>query len=101
MLQIFYKYSEKGCNKLIIIGCRKSLLRLSSQFDSGSGYQDAKESEKCFLTPCFICSLFTELAAFALVQLASEALFYQVVQAVTQWLELHLVNDFIDESVLQ
>ena len=48
----------------------------------------------------FIC-LFTELTARTLVQLATEALLYQVVQTVAQWFQLHLVDDLIDKGVLQ
>ena len=45
--------------------------------------------------------LFAELAACTLVQLATEPLLYQIMQAVAERLQLHVVDDFIDERILQ
>ena len=45
--------------------------------------------------------LFAELAACAFIQLATEALFYQIVQTVAQRLQLHLIDNLIDKGVLQ
>ena len=41
------------------------------------------------------------MAALAFVELATEALLYQVVQTVAQGDESHVVDDLIDEGVLQ
>ena len=49
----------------------------------------------------FWCVLLAELAALAFVEFAAEALLYQVVQAVAEGFEAHLVDDFVDEGVLQ
>ena len=49
----------------------------------------------------FWCVLLAELAALAFVEFATEALLYQVVQAVAEGFEAHLVNDLVDEGVLQ
>ena len=45
--------------------------------------------------------LFTELAAFTLVQLSAETLLDQIMQTVAQRFQLHVVDDLINESVLQ
>ena len=48
-----------------------------------------------------IVNLFTEPAASALVQLSSEALLHQIVKAVTEGFELHVIDDLVDEGILQ
>jgi ABC-type transport system involved in cytochrome bd biosynthesis fused ATPase/permease subunit len=45
--------------------------------------------------------LLAEFAALALVQFATEALLYQIVQTVAQRLQFHVVDDLVDEGVLQ
>ena len=42
----------------------------------------------------------TELTALTLVQLAPETLLHEIVETVAQRLQLHLVDDFVDEGVL-
>ena len=46
-------------------------------------------------------NLFTESAASAFVQFAAEALLNEVVEAVAEGFEFHLVNDLVDKGVLQ
>ena len=48
----------------------------------------------------FVC-LFTELTTLALVQLAPKALLHQVVQAVAQRFQFHLIDDLVDKRILQ
>ena len=45
--------------------------------------------------------LFAELAALAFVEFSAETFFYQVVEAVAEGFELHVVDDLVDEGVLQ
>jgi len=45
--------------------------------------------------------LFTEFATCTLVELAAEALLYEIVQAVAEGFELHVVDDLVDEGILQ
>ena len=45
--------------------------------------------------------LLTEFAASALVELATETLLHEVVEAVAEGFELHVVDDLVDESILQ
>ena len=46
-------------------------------------------------------SLLAEFAAFAFVKFATEALLYKVVEAVAKGFELHVVDDFVDEGILE
>ena len=59
--------------------------------------ESAKLSARLFLS----VPLLTEFAAVALVEFAAEALLYEVVEAVAEGLELHVVDDLVDEGVLQ
>ena len=45
--------------------------------------------------------LFAESAAVAFVELASEALFHQIVETVTERFEIHVIDNFVDEGILQ
>ena len=45
--------------------------------------------------------LFAKLAAGTFVEFAAEALLNQIVEAVAEGSKLHVVDDFVDESVLQ
>jgi hypothetical protein len=45
-------------------------------------------------------SLFTEFAARAFVELTTEALLYEIMQAVAERFELHVIDDFVDEGIL-
>ena len=45
--------------------------------------------------------LFAELAALAFVEFSAETFFYQVVEAVAEGFELHVVDDFVDEGILK
>ena len=53
-----------------------------------------------FTSETFHFSL-TQLAALALVQFSTEALLHQIVQAVAQGLQLHVVYHLVDKGVLQ
>ena len=44
--------------------------------------------------------LFTKSATITLVELTPETLLHQIVQAITEGLELHLVDHFVDEGIL-
>lgn len=44
--------------------------------------------------------LFAEFATGTFVQFTAETLLYEVVQAVTEGFELHVVNDLVDEGIL-
>lgn len=46
-------------------------------------------------------TLFTQLASVAFTKFASEALFYKVVKAVAQRLQLYAVNNLVDKGKLQ
>ena len=48
-----------------------------------------------------VYSLLAEFATGAFVEFATEALLYEVVQAVAEGFELHVVDDLVDEGVLQ
>ena len=52
-----------------------------------------------FNCPSF--SLFAEFATGAFVEFATEALLYEVVEAVAEGFELHVVDDLVDEGILQ
>ena len=45
--------------------------------------------------------LFAEFTAIAFVELTSETLFHQIMEAVAKRFELHVVDDLIDEGILE
>ena len=45
--------------------------------------------------------LLAESAAGALVEFATEAFLYKIVETITERFEIHVVDNFIDEGVLQ
>ena len=49
----------------------------------------------------FICILLAEFATIAFIELASEALLYEVVETIAKGLERHVVDDLVDEGILQ
>ena len=79
-------------------------MRLSEHFTLG---ELCKTSVKAENVPgekeveTLMIGLLAESAAFTLVELAAESLLYQMVQTVAQGYELHVVDDFVDEGVLQ
>lgn len=53
------------------------------------------------LTPLKGYYLLAKLAALALIEFTTESLLYEMMQAITQWLQLHLVDDFVDKCKLK
>ena len=102
-VQILFAHGVEHAQRLL---CRRRIVKV----DQRSAVHLSPQYRKVFtyliyiihiLNSLLLNSSLTQHTSLTLVQLAAEALLDEIVQAVAQRLELHLVDDLVDEGILQ